>query len=117
MNEQIEKAYSPKEMFTTLDIGDSTLRKWCLALEKNGYVFIRNDKNNRLYVESDLVVLRHFQNLIKQHNMQLDNAAKAVVDRFGKGAFEASTGIVPVESVEEHRSLEHSNEDTIAVLM
>ena len=29
--------------------------------------------------------------------MPLDNAAKLVVDRFGKGAFEVSTVSVPVE--------------------
>ena len=96
MNEKIEKAYTPKEVFTTLDIGDSTLRKWCLSLEKNGYEFIRNEKNSRIYVEGDLVVLRHFQNLVKE-NMPLDNAAKLVVDRFGKGAFEVSTVSVPVD--------------------
>lgn len=96
MDERTEKAYSPKEVFTTLDIGDSTLRKWCLALEKNGYVFIRNDQNRRIYVEGDLVVLRHFQNLVKE-SIPLDNAAKLVVDRFGKGAFEVSTVSVPVE--------------------
>jgi hypothetical protein len=64
MNETTEKAYSPKEMSITLDIGDSTLRKWCIALENNGYGFIRNDQKNRVFVEGDLVVLRHFQNLI-----------------------------------------------------
>lgn len=110
MNEKIEKAYTPKEVFTTLDIGDSTLRKWCLALEKNGYEFIRNDKNSRIYVEGDLVVLRHFQNLVKE-NMPLDNAAKLVVDRFGKGAFEVSTASVPVEKQEERHEFDRSNED------
>jgi hypothetical protein len=110
MNEKIEKAYTPKEVFTTLEIGDSTLRKWCLALEKNGYEFIRNDKNSRIYVEGDLVVLRHFQNLVKE-NMPLDNAAKLVIDRFGKGAFEVSTLSVPNEKQKERRDLDHSNED------
>lgn len=110
MDERTEKAYSPKEVFTTLDIGDSTLRKWCLALEKHGYGFIRNDQNTRVYVESDLVVLRHFQNLVKQHNIQLENAATLVIDRFGKGTFEVRTGIVPVEKEEEHRDLIRSDE-------
>jgi len=110
MNETIEKAYSPKEMSTTLDIGDSTLRKWCLALERNGYGFIRNDKNARLYVERDIVVLRHFQNLTNT-NMPLNNAAALVVDRFGKGAFEVSTVPVPVENeIEEHRDFDRSEE-------
>jgi hypothetical protein len=117
MNETIEKAYSPKEMSLTLEIGDSTLRKWSLALEKNGYGFIRNEQKNRLFVEGDLVVLRHFQNLVKQHNMQLDNAAILVIDRFGKGAFEVSTGVVPVENKEEQRDLTRSNEEIISKMM
>ncbi len=111
--ETFEKAYSPKEISITLDIGDSTLRKWAIALEKSGYNFIRNDQNKRLFVDSDLVVLKHFQNLVKQHNMQLENAANLVVDRFGKGAFEVSTGVVPADSNEEQRDLERSNKDAV----
>lgn len=98
MEERTERAYSAKEVFTTLDIGDSTLRKWCLSLEKNGYKFFRDGQNRRLYVEGDLVVLRHFQKLVQEHNTPLENAAKLVVDRFGKGAFEVRTPSVPVES-------------------
>lgn len=95
--ESQERAYSTKEVSHTLGIGDSTLRKWCLALEKNGYTFIKNEREQRLFIESDLVCLRHFQTLVQQHNMQLENAAIVVVDRFGKGAFEEGTGHVPAE--------------------
>jgi transposase-like protein len=112
-----EKAYSPKEISLTLNIGDSTLRKWCIALEKSGYQFIRNDQNNRVYVDSDLVVLKHFQNLVKQHNMQLENAANLVVDRFGKGAFEVSTGDVPAEIEAEQRDLNRSSDEVITQLL
>lgn len=97
MDVRTEKAYSHKEMYTTLNIGDSTLRKWCIALEKNGYKFLRNEQDNRVYVEGDLVVLRHFYQLVKIHKTNLENAAKLIVARFGSGAFEVGTGIVPVE--------------------
>jgi hypothetical protein len=117
VNESFEKAYSPKEMSVTLDIGDSTLRKWCIALENNGYGFIRNDQNNRVFIENDLVVLRHFQNLIKAHNMQLENASKLIIDRFGRGSFEVSTGTVLTEIEEGERSLDRSKEDVIPVLL
>jgi hypothetical protein len=117
MENGTEKAYSPKEISTTLDIGDSTLRKWCIAMEKNGYGFIRNEQNKRVFVESDLVVLRHFQNLVKQHNMQLDNASTLVIDRFGNGAFEVRTGIVLAEKEEEQRDLTRSNEDIMGALL
>jgi hypothetical protein len=98
MDVRTEKAYSHKEMYTTLNIGDSTLRKWCIALEKNGYKFLRNEQDNRVYVEGDLVVLRHFYQLVKIHKTNLENAAKLIVARFGGGAFEVGTGIVPVEN-------------------
>lgn len=98
MDVRTEKAYSHKEMYTTLNIGDSTLRKWCIALEKNGYKFLRNEQDNRVYVEGDLVVLRHFYQLVKIHKTNLENAAKLIVARFGSGAFEVGTGIVPVEN-------------------
>jgi Protein of unknown function (DUF3967) len=120
MEGTFEKAYSPKEINTTLDIGDSTLRKWCLSLEKNGYAFMRNDHKQRIFVENDVVVLRHFQNLVKHHNMQLENAAKLVVDRFGKGAFEVGTGGVPAVIEEEkddlQRDLIRSSEGIMATL-
>lgn len=92
-----EKAYSPKEISLTLDVGDSTLRKWCIALEKNGYEFIRNDQNNRVFVDADVVTLRHFKELVQNHSMQLSNAAMLVIDRFGKGPLQPRTGVVPVE--------------------
>jgi DNA-binding transcriptional MerR regulator len=108
--ETTEKAYTTKEVSTTLNIGDSTLRKWCLALEKNGYKFLRNEQNKRLFVEKDLVVLRHFQQLVQENNVPLDNAAMLVVDRFGNGPFEVRTGIVRKEENEEHRDLKRYEE-------
>lgn len=106
MDNTFEKAYTPKEVNITLDISDSALRKWCLSLEKNGYKFIRNDHKQRVFVENDLVVLRHFQNLVKHHNMQLENAAAIVVDRFGKEAFEVGTGVVPAKKEEKQPELQ-----------
>jgi flagellar biosynthesis GTPase FlhF len=106
LDNTFEKAYTPKEVNITLEISDSALRKWCLALEKNGYKFIRNDHKQRVFVENDLVVLRHFQNLVKHHNMQLENAAALVVDRFGKGAFEGGTVGVPAKKEEKQPELQ-----------
>lgn len=106
MEESFEKAYSPKEVCVALNINASVQRKWCLALEKNGYKFIRNESDHRVFVENDLVVLRHFQNLVKHHNMQLENAAALVVDRFGRGAFEVGTGGVLAEKEDKQNDLQ-----------
>lgn len=112
--ESYEKAYSPKEISLTLDIGDSTLRKWCIALENQGYQFIRNDQNKRVFVDSNIVVLRHFKELVQNHSMQLNNAAMLVIDRFGKGTFSQGTGIVPAEN---ERDSDRSNDEIITKLM
>lgn len=112
--ESYEKAYTPKEISLTLDIGDSTLRKWCIALENQGYQFIRNDQNKRVFVDSNIVVLRHFKELVQNHSMQLNNAAMLVVDRFGKGSFSQGTGIVPEEN---DREIDRSREEVISKLI
>ena len=112
-----EKAYTPKEISLTLDIGDSTLRKWCLALEKQGYEFIRNDQNKRVFIDANVVVLRHFKELVQNHNMQMTNAAMLIIDRFGKGSLSVGTGIVPEENTEIQRDLTRSNDEVITKLM
>jgi len=71
------------------------------VFEKNGYDFIRNDKKNDVYRERDFIVIKVFQNLVNQRDIQFNNAVKLVIDRFGKGAFETRTGIVRDEQEKE----------------
>lgn len=77
-----DKPYSPKDVAFALDAGDSTIRKWCIALEEEGYFFSRTDNNRRVFFERDLVVLRHFQKLVQVQNMSMQNAARIVAPRF-----------------------------------
>lgn len=70
--------------------------------EKNVYDFIRNDKKNAVYRERDFIVIKVFQNLVNQRDIQLNNAVKLVINRFGKGAFETGTGIVRDEHEQEN---------------
>jgi hypothetical protein len=72
-------------------------------LEKNVYKFLRNDKNKRLFVESDLVVLRHFQQLVQENNVPLGNAVKLVIDRFGKWSVRGKNGYRSQRRKEDHR--------------
>jgi DNA-binding transcriptional MerR regulator len=114
--DKTDKAYTPKEVNSLLNVSESTARKWCISLEKKGYMFIRNDRNQRLFTEHDLVALKKFQALLKETNMPMDNAADIIISRFGKGTFEDRTLSVPGDSNEERRSLERS-EETIDKLM
>ena len=59
-----------------LNIAEVTLRKWAIALESNGYSFNRNNKDHRIFYDSDLIILKQFQTLVQSHNMSLNEAAQ-----------------------------------------
>lgn len=77
-----EKAYWNKDVARILEIGESTVRKWCLELEKNGYEFIRGYKDSRAFLQHDLNALTYFKDLTKVGSYTLDQAAVLVVERY-----------------------------------
>jgi DNA-binding transcriptional MerR regulator len=79
--EGTEKPISPKQVYVKLGIGDSTLRKWCLALEQNHIYFSRTDNNRRIFFEKDLELLRQFRNLVQVQNFSIENAAIVVASK------------------------------------
>lgn len=108
--DEIEKAYTTKEVSLTLDIGTSTLRKWCLSLEENGYSFARTESNKRLFVENDLVALKHYKVLLQEHNFTLGNAAMIVISKFHNKESGTRTPSVPQENEKEERSDKRSDD-------
>jgi DNA-binding transcriptional MerR regulator len=74
-----EPAYWAKEVAEALQISDSTLRKWCIALEKNGYEFTRGTNNSRAFVERDIIVLRRMKELVQGRGVTVEHAANAVI--------------------------------------
>ncbi len=69
-----------KELSLNLDINTNTLRRWAIELEEQGYEFSRNDKNQRIYYERDMLALSDFQKIIEK-TQSLENTAKAVVSK------------------------------------
>ena len=69
-----------KELSLNLDINTNTLRRWAIELEEQGYEFSRNDKNQRVYYERDILALSDFQKIIEK-TQSLENTAKAVVTK------------------------------------
>jgi len=69
-----------KELALNLEINTNTLRRWAIELEEQGYEFSRNDKNQRIYYERDIVTLSDFQKIIEK-TQSLENTAKAVVSK------------------------------------
>lgn len=74
-------AYWTKEVADNLGIVSSTLRKWCLLLEEGGYTFDRNDKDQRIFYEHDVMTLRAVKKLTQKDHMTLANATKKAIQQ------------------------------------
>jgi chromosome segregation ATPase len=76
-----EFGYFAKQVANDLEITTSTLRRWSIELEKHGYEFERNDKEQRIYHERDFKAFREMKSLIS-NNVGIVDACKSVVARF-----------------------------------
>ncbi|MBN6890047.1 DNA-binding transcriptional MerR regulator [Cytobacillus horneckiae] len=88
--------YSSKEVIDKLKIGDSTLRKWCLALEEQNYNFIRTDQNKRLFSEKDVYVLSQFKTLVQDKHLSINTTAEIIAEKYTDDAFSSETQIEQV---------------------
>jgi DNA-binding transcriptional MerR regulator len=95
--------FTPKEIANMLNIGDSTLRKWCISLEEHGYFFSRTDNKRRMFFDKDIIVLKHLRELVQVQNLSLENAAKVVTTKYKQDKEEASE---QQNSENDERSLE-----------
>lgn len=93
-----------RDMTNRLNIGDSTLRKWCLSLEEHGYNFYRTDQNKRIFTQQDLIVLQQFQKLVQEKNMSMNNASLVVTTKHQKAPFSDETEIEQENNVPSMRS-------------
>ncbi len=89
-----ERAYWNHEVAEQLDIGTSTLRKWCLELEENEYVFTKGEQESRAFLKRDIDVLMHMKNEIRNKKKSLKDGAKIALEK-------ARTGVVLVEREQE----------------
>jgi DNA-binding transcriptional MerR regulator len=73
-----EYGYFAKDVAADLEVTTSTLRRWSIELEKAGYKFERNEKDQRIYYERDFKTFRELKKLIN-NNVVLVDAINAVV--------------------------------------
>ncbi|MGG0847788.1 hypothetical protein [Peribacillus simplex] len=91
--EQIERLYTPGEVADYLGIERQTVTKYALLLEQNGYNFLKDEKGNRNYTDSNIMM---FKELIKQRNrpgITLETAAKSIV------AIYESKSVFPIDTL------------------
>lgn len=91
-----ERSFWTKDVAERLEIGTSTLRKWCIALELEQYSFVKGAKNSRAFVQKDIKVLEQMKKLIQEAGMSIEGAVKVVLS-------------VPFAEVETDNDLEDGN--------
>jgi DNA-binding transcriptional MerR regulator len=69
--------YFAKDVASELEITTSTLRRWSIELEKAGYSFERNEKEQRIYYERDFKAFREMKKLLA-NSVAFVDAIKAV---------------------------------------
>lgn len=77
--EQTQAVYGSSDIADVLEIQESTLRKYCLLLEKNGYEFLKNEHGHRAFFDDDVIVLRKMISFKNSADMTLEEAVKSVV--------------------------------------
>jgi DNA-binding transcriptional MerR regulator len=73
-----EYGYFAKDVAADLEVTTSTLRRWSIELEKAGYRFERNEKDQRIYYDRDFKAFRELKKLINNSVVLID-AINAVV--------------------------------------
>ena len=74
-----QAVFGSSDVADVLEIQESTLRKYCLLLEKNGYEFLKNEVGHRAFFDNDLIVLKKMLKLKNDADMTLEEAVKSVV--------------------------------------
>ncbi|MEK4715842.1 MerR family transcriptional regulator [Sporosarcina sp. FSL K6-5500] len=83
MENVIETSMKTSEIASRLGLETVTIRKYCLELEKRGFVFQRNDGKNRDFTSEDLNALSQMKHLIEVAKMSRVAAANVVVAGHG----------------------------------
>ncbi|MEX3625872.1 DNA-binding protein [Viridibacillus arvi] len=77
MEMENEFGYFSKDVSIELEITASTLRRWSIELEKEGYSFSRNDRNQRIYFERDYSAFKELKKLLA-NSVPVSDAIKAI---------------------------------------
>lgn len=90
----IELTITAQKIAETLAIGRSTLNKYSRSLEEAGYIFIKDERGNRAYMERDIVALRHAISLLGKgvlyDKAMADAASKYVRTSIAMGSTEST---------------------------
>ncbi|MFT9494236.1 MULTISPECIES: hypothetical protein [Bacillota] len=95
--ESSQSIYSSGDVATILKIQESTLRKYCIMLEKAGYKIHKNEHGHRGFYDKDVITLKKLLEIKKHPDMTLEQACNAVISwiRESGGTKHDTTDISP----------------------
>lgn len=70
--------YKPNEVMKKFGLKESLYKKYIAALEKEGYIFQKNQQGHRLFSDEDIETLENFLELIRYDGMTIDSVAKKI---------------------------------------
>ncbi|MFD2926285.1 hypothetical protein [Halobacillus naozhouensis] len=77
---EYERMYSPGEVALHIEIERQTVTKYARLFENNGYNFHKDEKGNRLYSDTNVLMFKDLINKRNKPGMTLEAAAKSLTD-------------------------------------
>ncbi|MGI0534923.1 DUF3967 domain-containing protein [Bacillus pfraonensis] len=74
-----QSIYISKDVAVMLKIQESTLRKYCIMLEEQGYHFHKNEHGHRGFLDNDVITLRKLIEIKSHPDMTLKHACSAIM--------------------------------------
>ncbi|EIJ77613.1 hypothetical protein PB1_17498 (plasmid) [Bacillus methanolicus PB1] len=75
------KEYSTKDISNIVGIATPTVRKYAQALEKEGYIFIRNENGFRIFVDEDIEILQQMKQMSNESGMNIVHIASILINQ------------------------------------
>lgn len=74
-----QSIYISKDVAMMLKIQESTLRKYCILLEEQGFHFHKNEHGHRGFMDNDVITLRKLIEIKSHPDMTLKQACNAIM--------------------------------------
>lgn len=75
---RLDRTYTTKDMAEMLGVEAVTIRKYCQALERTGYVINRSNGKDRVYTDQDAMTLKYLQTIRSKSGISVEAACIAV---------------------------------------
>lgn len=109
MSEIDNLVYKTGEVLKKLNLKDSVFKKYISSLEKEGYVFQKNNMGHRLYTEKDIKALEMFLELISYDGMTIESVAKKIGGTYQKQSLRSSHDDITLSNNKGHDVIQNEN--------